>query len=293
MQCWRLTHWNDIHEKNRTRGLVNMVWAAMPVKFGDGYCELVAEHEDGSAHYGVWCSLICVAAQCQPRGYLVRSGRGHGTESDNGKISNLRPHDAGSLARLTRHPVNLVRAAVDRLLTIGWLETCALFESSDSVNGAGSAVQGAGSAAADAGFRQSGAPIRHLQDKTGQDKTSAQRALTLTVEGIISAWNENAQRSNLRRFSGQVDRVHRRVADLAMAPGFCERWRESLTLCHRLPVCRGESASGHIWTLANWLAHWDEVLDGKYHDGWEDGGGDAVLDRLAGDADKPGRNESR
>jgi hypothetical protein len=58
--------------------------------------------------FGVLSSLLMVASRAKPRGTLV--------------THDGRPHDAGSLARLTRHPKVLVESAIERLLKIGLLE---------------------------------------------------------------------------------------------------------------------------------------------------------------------------
>jgi hypothetical protein len=85
-----------------------MTWVPIRVNLaGDGYTELL-NHPNGAAHFGGWIGLVEVAALCQPRGTLRRG---------NGK-----PHDAESLSRITRIPVDILAEAIPRLLNIGWLE---------------------------------------------------------------------------------------------------------------------------------------------------------------------------
>lgn len=85
-----VTDWNERFENSRTREMKRMQWVPVPNRFdGDGYTELM-DHDQGGLHYAAWVLLLEVASKCQERGRLLR---------DNG-----RPHDAGSLSRLTRLP---------------------------------------------------------------------------------------------------------------------------------------------------------------------------------------------
>ncbi len=96
---YRVDRWGKIYERNRTREIVNMAWVAVPVNLaGDGYT-LTMERENGAALYGTFVALLQVAAECRPRGTLVRS--------------NGLPHDAASLSRKTRIPVALVAEALN------------------------------------------------------------------------------------------------------------------------------------------------------------------------------------
>jgi hypothetical protein len=103
----RISGWNQYFENHKTRILKRMDWVPFPNKFdGDGYTELV-DHEDGAAHFGVWCALLLLASKCEPRGDLARSG---GVA-----------HDCASLARVTRLQSAVIAPAIARLLKIGWL----------------------------------------------------------------------------------------------------------------------------------------------------------------------------
>ncbi len=89
-----------------------MTWLPLPNKQdGDGYTEFV-DHPDGAAHFGCWVAILEVASKCDPRGTLLRDGAG----------GVARPHDAASLARITRLPAALLEQAIARLLVVGWLE---------------------------------------------------------------------------------------------------------------------------------------------------------------------------
>src|ERR1035438_960172 len=104
----RIAGWDKHFECSQSRNLKTMAWVPVRVNLaGDGYTELL-NHERGAAHFGGWIGLVEVGALCQPRGTLKRG---------NGK-----PHDAESLSRITRIPVEILAEAIPRLLDIGWLE---------------------------------------------------------------------------------------------------------------------------------------------------------------------------
>lgn len=103
-----IANWNDHFENNRTRELKSLAWVPMPNRHdGDGYTELM-DHPKAASHYGAWCSLVQIASKCDPRGTLVRAGQ--------------KPHDSGSLSRITRIPVEVYEQAIPRLVQIGWLK---------------------------------------------------------------------------------------------------------------------------------------------------------------------------
>lgn len=104
---YRIKDWCKNFENNRTRDLRRMEFVLLPNRMdGDGYTELL-DHPDGAAHFGAWCALVQVASKCEPRGELLRG---------NGK-----PHNAESLERLTRIPAKTFKAALPRLIEIGWV----------------------------------------------------------------------------------------------------------------------------------------------------------------------------
>ncbi len=104
----RVRDWDAHYENNRTRGYKRLGWVPIPNRHdGDAYTEL-ADHPNGAAHLGAWIAIVQVASRCEPRGVLLRDGG--------------RPHDAASLARITRLPVEVFNEAIPRLLSIGWLE---------------------------------------------------------------------------------------------------------------------------------------------------------------------------
>jgi hypothetical protein len=108
--AYRIRDWDAHFENHRTREIKRLTHVLIPTKMdGSGYTELM-DHPDGSAHYGCWISIASIAAKCDPRGLLVR-------DRDI-------PLTAATLARMSRHSPDVMRAAIDRLLSesIGWLE---------------------------------------------------------------------------------------------------------------------------------------------------------------------------
>jgi hypothetical protein len=104
----RIRDWAARYENNRTRDMKRMFWVPVRCDLSeDGYVELL-DHPDGPVHFAAWVILLLIGALCTPRGTLTR---------DNG-----RPHDAASLARLSRIPREAFDAAIPRLLAISWLE---------------------------------------------------------------------------------------------------------------------------------------------------------------------------
>ncbi len=147
----RVRDWDALYENNRTRGYKKLNWVPIPNRMdGDGYTELV-DHTSGAAHLGAWIAIVQVASRCEPRGVLQRDGG--------------RPHDADSLARMTRLPVEIFREVIPRLLDIKWLEIS---------QGSDVALQGA------AAIRQDAAEI--LQDTAGSN--GAHVASNQTVDTV-------------------------------------------------------------------------------------------------------------
>lgn len=104
----KIRDWEHHFENNRTRELKSLGWVPLPNRQdGDGYTELL-DHKDGASHYGAWVAIVQVASRCDPRGTLLRDAK--------------KPHDATSLSRMTRFPKQIVQSAIERLISIGWLE---------------------------------------------------------------------------------------------------------------------------------------------------------------------------
>jgi len=108
-----ICNWNVHFENNRTRELKKLDWVPVPNRHdGDGFTELL-DHKNGMAHYAAWHLILQVASKCDPRGTLLRDGAG-GVRI---------PHDAKSLARITRGDKKAFEEAIPRLISIGWIET--------------------------------------------------------------------------------------------------------------------------------------------------------------------------
>ena len=110
MNLYRIRNWEKHFENNRTKELKKLTWVPVPNKHdGDGFSELL-DHPNGPAHYGAWCILVQIASKCDPRGTLLRDTQ--------------EPHTSHSLARMSHLPAGLISEAIQRLVSIGWLETC-------------------------------------------------------------------------------------------------------------------------------------------------------------------------
>jgi hypothetical protein len=105
----RVRDWEQLYENNRSREMKRTNWFPAPNDLSaDSYVELV-EHPDGCGHLGVWHAILMVASKARPRrGLLIREDG--------------RAHDAESLARVTRLPADVIKAALMRLVQIGVLE---------------------------------------------------------------------------------------------------------------------------------------------------------------------------
>jgi len=127
--AWRIRDWDRHFENHKTRILRRVLWVAIPNKLdGDGFTFLM-DHADGAAHYGAWLALVLIASKCDPRGWLVRdelrAGDFRRTPPEGGatlKYVAKIPHSIDDLARLSRIAPNVLRAAIPRLMRIGWLE---------------------------------------------------------------------------------------------------------------------------------------------------------------------------
>lgn len=104
---YRVSNWLEDFENNRTRTMKAMRWVPIPNSHdGDEYTWLV-DHADGAGHFACWIAALQIASRCEPRGTLVRA--------------NDEPHDAASLARVSRLPAPLWESALPRLVRVGLL----------------------------------------------------------------------------------------------------------------------------------------------------------------------------
>lgn len=104
----RIVGWARYQHADSKRYASGMPWVKCPTSHtGLGYLEIM-DHADGMAHFGAWVLILQVAAKCPPGGILV---------TDSGK-----PILARELALKTRGNADIFSSAIDRLVTVGWLE---------------------------------------------------------------------------------------------------------------------------------------------------------------------------
>ncbi len=137
----RIKDWDALYENNRTRELKTLDWFPMRNKHdGDGFTELL-DHPNGIAHYGAWVLILQVASKCRevalrcnhpapPCGETIPQNPAPGCDNPalrcGGRGTLLRegarPHDAKSLARVTRGNEAIFNEVIPRLLEMQWLE---------------------------------------------------------------------------------------------------------------------------------------------------------------------------
>ncbi|MEZ6009750.1 MAG: hypothetical protein R3F05_18585 [Planctomycetota bacterium] len=144
MLLYAVVAWLETFENNRTRTMKSMRWVPVPnTHDSDEYTWLV-DHADGAGHFACWIAALQIASRCDPRGTLVRA--------------NGEPHDAASLARVSRLPAPLWASALPRLVQAGLL----LAQPVAGQRDAASRQEGAGSAQA---------PVTHLTKNEGTEGT--------------------------------------------------------------------------------------------------------------------------
>jgi hypothetical protein len=258
---YRVRDWSKHFECNRTRELKTMTFVTLPTKQdGDGYSALV-EHEDGAAHYGCWCALLCIAAKCSPRGTLLRDA--------------TTPHDAASLSRKSRIAVRHFRSALPRFVEIGWLESITVEAPEAAATGA---VNGeiphppAGFPHQPAEKPQRPAGSRAHAEGTGREGKGPEGnrpegtrvaaplwGTTPAAAELVDAWNAAEGTRKVRALSkGRRSRLLARLADKAWP------WREALAK-FPLPCCASDPDG---WQPDfDWFLRPDSatrIVEGKY-----------------------------
>jgi hypothetical protein len=105
----RVRDWDRLYENNRSREMKRTNWFPAPNDLSsDRYVGLVS-HEHGAAHLGIWVAILMVASRAMPQRGLLAKDDGH-------------PHNAESLALVTRMPAQLVDDALQRMLRLRLLE---------------------------------------------------------------------------------------------------------------------------------------------------------------------------
>jgi hypothetical protein len=94
---YRNRDWQDLYENNRTRGWKNIRWVPIPKKLnGDGYTTIMEDEKgvkrkEGPAIFGTFISIIEMAADCNPRGDLLKSDHTPHTFDSIGRICRIIP----------------------------------------------------------------------------------------------------------------------------------------------------------------------------------------------------------
>lgn len=105
---YRICRWAELYENAQSRPLKYLRWLPNPIMLGSSdYAELL-DHPNGMAHYGLWKAFTELAAQCQPRGSLLKEG---GT-----------PHNQKSIALTLRCSIEILQESIGSFLSLGWLE---------------------------------------------------------------------------------------------------------------------------------------------------------------------------
>ncbi len=134
MPPYQILDWDRHFENNRSRKIKHTAWVGMPNKFGGGYVQLIRDHPNGSAHFGVWCSVVELASRANPpRTGVLENGR---------KV----PYTCDILALLTHHGAGLVEEAMGRFCNLGWTKDLGDIPhpgAEKAQEGAGKAQQGA------------------------------------------------------------------------------------------------------------------------------------------------------
>lgn len=108
MTAYRIVDWNTRYENNRSRDIQNTRWFPCPNDFdGDGYLTMTSG-PDGPLAYCGWIVLLAVASRSNPRGSLIQTTG--------------EPHTASSIARKSNLPIRVVSLAIERALSVAWLE---------------------------------------------------------------------------------------------------------------------------------------------------------------------------
>lgn len=245
---YRIKDWDARYENNRTRDLKHMAWVPVPnSQDGDGYTELVCR-KNGPQLFGAWIVILQVASKCNPRGTLVR---------DNGI-----PHDAASISRMTRFPVDLVQETLKLLASeaVDWLE-CDETPMNTQIPHP------------PAGLSHPPAGIPHPTAQEGKEGTEQKEGrecgaspLPESFEGIVVAWNLMAKTAGL---PVALELTAKRTALLKARlsnPTFNANWPKAIERISSSDFCKGSNDRGWRATL-DWFLKPDsliQILEGKY-----------------------------
>ena len=269
MTTLRIVRWSVQYEVAQSRRSPrSMSWFPMPNKLdGDGYTELV-EHEDGAAHYGAWCAILCVASKCKARGVLRR---------DNGA-----PHDSRSLSRITRLPEKTVSAALDRLIEIGWIERTHTDDgehSEPTPNAVGEQSEHDDTTGQDKHDRQDTAPPAHIATDDESLKATADR---VPYDAIVEAYNVAVDGTRWAKCSKTTDALRK-----ALRARWDDAGRSIDTMRDLFAVLKSnaflrDSKSGDVsirWALGS--ENFADIIVGKYRPDVPDDAGENWMIRAA------------
>lgn len=260
-ECYRVRQW-EAHELAATRKLKRLPWLPVPVKLdGDGYTELIMDPEGttvgtGAAHYGCWMAILLVAARCEPRGYLLRSSGD--------------AHTPNTLSRMTRISATVLGAAIERLLSVGWLEVCPIPSDFADAKSATTLADEPNEVADEPNDLPKKARKRRGEERREEEIRREERrgdsanGQAPFSERIFSEWNAAASRSKLK----PAIRLTRKRSDALLAleqdRDFRSRWREAIERAERSPFCNG--SKDWVMDFDSFVRKWPELLEGKYED---------------------------
>ena len=240
----RIRNWDKHYEKSRTRDVKEMKWLSMHIKLGsDGYATLM--HGDNSySMYGAWCAILQVAAQCEPRGVLIRS--------------NGQDHDAESIAMLTRGDPEVIRCALDRLVGIGWVE-----------RGIGESVSKDDVTSSTDPVLKHGNPVqKHLtvQDRTRQNRTEQE----ITAQKVSSS-KTDPPKTKTNSYPEAFERWYAIYPRKAGKFKACEAWKKAIKIVDAETLERqtAEFAKSPMGNTSErkYIKHASVWLNGRH---WED-----------------------
>lgn len=234
-QAYRIRDWEKHFENNRTRELKRMDWLPVPNKHdGSGFTALL-DHPNGVAHYGAWHLILQVASKCDPRGTLLREGV-------NGIKVAL---SCGEIGRMSHSPAGLIKEAMGRLVSIGWIE---VFEMSQE-----GATNPALSCASRARATPNGTERNGTEGKRMERKGTTEYPSTLSIASTDRVPNEGS----LVRLKGSLEKGKR------------EDWNSKCTREKMLSILgANEIASRHDWLrrLERSESRIEEIMDAMHAD---------------------------
>ena len=106
---YSIRNWNRHFENNRSRQIEALRWVPIPARHdGEKYMTLM-DHPDAHKIFSAWVLMVQVAAQCDPRGKLLRFDG--------------QPHTPASLSVRTRAPAEWFEIALPYLhKTLQWID---------------------------------------------------------------------------------------------------------------------------------------------------------------------------